>query len=409
MSSEITKSPYKSLYFQYSEKRKDCEELISLFDALYDLEISHSHSLEKIADQIRESKNSSCLKEILDAFCKYMTNKAHQSQQLSENLVSDIISPLKNTAKSYNSIMKKISLECNRLLKKKQKLIDETSTAKNKYWKICGSCESDLLSLDLSIDQNKIIVNRSKKDVEKYLKIYLDLVENCNRVISSFNESSKKFREDYQTESQILLENFKDSFRKFVVYDTSCVRNIQYDLETFSQMVQSCELEVLRKIVIDSAKELIYEPFQSNHPFFKSLSSNDVQFPASLEGLSKIGTLYKRDLDKILNKAYQGIKLNSSDYQQFNCIIKETMGRKCWCLCLNSYKNKGSVQLPDQGFLQISELSLSFLNECEREEDLSALKDCVFLSSVFFKENPFKKQLLRDAISSHSIFENIDV
>mmetsp|Transcript_14056 Transcript_14056/g.14101 ORF Transcript_14056/g.14101 Transcript_14056/m.14101 type:complete len:135 (+) Transcript_14056:27-431(+) len=122
-----------SLFYQFTERKKECESIINLFQEISHLQNTYSYNLENITNQVAFGQLSGSLNEAWAAMNKYFLNKAHQSQQFAENLDSDVIPPLQMMLKNYNYSLKKLYGDCNKISKEKQRLLEEAENSKVKY------------------------------------------------------------------------------------------------------------------------------------------------------------------------------------------------------------------------------------------------------------------------------------
>jgi hypothetical protein len=247
-----------------------------------------------------------------------------------------------------------------------------------------------------------------KQELDTNLVVYQETIDKYKKFKENLKDLMTPVLNTYEIQEIERLEAIKDSLRKLIVYDTSYIRNIQYDLDTLAHHMESINPVSDLKLVIDESLNetdtfsFEFEKYNGEHPAFKNFAGN-VNIPVPLQEkwaeIPVIGTIediYKSELEIILIKAFNGKDLSSEDFQQFNTLVKDSVGRKAWIMILQR-KNK---EIIDNGFELLGELMISVLNECERFIDIDTIKENLKFSNYFCNSTGKK---LANLIKVHSI------
>ena len=93
----------------------------------------------------------------------------------------------------------------------------------------------------------------------------------------------------YEIQEKDRLESIKDCLRKLVVYDTSYIRNVQYDLDTLAHYMESINPNSDLKLIIDESigegeyPIIEFESYNGEHPRYNSFIGTFVSIPIPLQ------------------------------------------------------------------------------------------------------------------------------
>ena len=391
------------------KSRKAVEDLVKFFKARVDIEESHMRGLERLANfsvQVREGTILSAVNAMKNDYY----SRAFQCKTLIDFINSDIINFLQNLNLTQSEILKPINLEAGKVIKIKESFISNILKCKKGYFRACEECERLTISLDNTVTQgarekvlNKLV--QEKQNLDSALQQY----QYTLNAYSSFKEGYKDLLTPalnyHELQEKERLEAMKDSLRKLVVYDTSYIRNVEYDLNSLAKFVEAINPGSDFKMIIDDCTEtdlpqLEFEQFSTTMPLStltgqlkqnRSLSNNN---NGEMEPGSVL-EVYLTELEAVFQKLH--IDLDPEDFQIFNSLVKDSIGRKAWIQVL---KGK-SAKLRTKAYDQLAELMISLLNECERNNDSTTLMDSLLYINHFRNK---KGELLNKLLSFHSIW-----
>lgn len=408
--------------------KKAVDELLSFFKLIVNADENYAKVLENISNFQFLLLRGSMLEAAL-ALKHDISNKAVQIRAFVENMAQDIIKPLQTLQNFPIEQAKILSAEAQKIIKIKESYYEKLTKQKEKFWKSCNECEKITQTLEQPQSQNlrekyleKLIKHKDSLDSD--LKLYKDQIDSWDRVISNYKALMKPVLESYEKNELYRLGCMKDQLRKFIVYEASYIRNLQYEIDSLASCMENLDIQKdLETLVFQVAQPVPpeFEAYKGSHPAYKNVSSSGLLFaiPLPIQDpkwseivfQGSIEDMYKTEIDIITLKACQGYDLVSEDFVQFNSLIKDSLGRKAWIWSMNL--KKSSSLLTDKGYIQLGELMLSILNEviyiqCERTQDFYTIKSTLIFASIFYKDSGSKLNLIK-LISSHSLWSRFDI
>lgn len=87
------------------------------------------------------------------------------------------------------------------------------------------------------------------KEAKESERAYISSLNSANNVRDIFLEGTKRILQEFQTLEEKYIEFVKDLMRKYVVYQVSNVRNLQYDIDKKAK-VRIIELIIYLLLII---------------------------------------------------------------------------------------------------------------------------------------------------------------
>lgn len=411
---------FTTVYKNAGKSKRSVEDIVRFFRLRVEVEEDHMKGLEKLANFNLMIQEGTILNAV-NALKNDCYSRAFQAKTFIESINTDIITLLSNIQKSQSDAIRPYYMEAQRIQRIKDGHFSEIQNCKKKYWKSCQECEKITNSLEEVLNQKEREKLLSKLATEKHnldenLMNYQDSVESYKKFKTGVKDAMTPVMNVYELQEKERLESIKDSLRKLVVYDTSYIRNIQYDLDTLAHYMESINPYSDIKLMIDESQSEIgeypdmeFESYNGEHPAFKNFSSTLITIPVPLQEkwaevpiLGSIGEMYQKNLEIIAVKVFKGKDLNSQDFQQFNTLVKDSIGRKAW---LNVISTKSSI-LVGHGLEFLAELMISLLNECERVSDSEIVKQVLKYINAFTDDSG---ETLLKFLKVHSIWGKLEI
>ena len=273
--------------------------------------------------------------------------------------------------------------------------MDRHDKAKIRYLKACKETETVTIMLENSInlpgDRRNRLINKfvtCKKEIDESLKQYKSSVDAANDYKSKHDDMMDKILQIYQKHEETRLEEMKDALRKYVVYQTAYLRNMQYDVEQLSKSMEGINTEAdIQQFITEHATEkprlpaLEFEAYQGTHPSYTNLGPNSPMptiphaSPAAqtrsqpapdLEILQREAALevqWKGAMDEIMTKVYQNEQLSADNYAHFNIMVKERLGRKLWTGFIVNQRATNGPEISSEIYDALGNMSISLINE----------------------------------------------
>mmetsp|Transcript_27525 Transcript_27525/g.49625 ORF Transcript_27525/g.49625 Transcript_27525/m.49625 type:complete len:644 (-) Transcript_27525:1369-3300(-) len=400
------------------ERRKGTEELMHFFKELASSEEAYAKGLERVGTHPHMVTTQGTLAHAVAAFKQDCIKRATHSKTLAENITKDLVESLREMLKNQAFSIKKFSAEGKSLEKQRGTLLSQLEKCRLRYMKACSDNEqiTYLLESGMTADKRTKLISRlvsSKKELDESVIAYQSSVEASNTFKERYDGMMAKVLEAYQRQEENRLEVMKDSLRKFVVYETSQMRNVQYDLEALSRAVESVNTKVDLLQFIDTHSSdkhdtgaYTFEPYKGTHPAFKNLGSSTPISTIPHAPDANLGAQtyesWSKEMDELIEKAWIGEEFSTRGYMTFNLMAKENLGRQVFCESLEKRRTEGRL-LTEATFLKIAELMLAVLNESERHRDYRTAKSCVDLSQTLRNE---EDQPLQKLVQGHTVWRN---
>lgn len=377
------------------KSNRSVEDIIRFFRLKIEVDEDYMKGLEKLANYTVMLRDGTILNAV-NALKNNSYSKAFQVKTLIDSIKADIIIPLSNLLKTQSDIIKPYNTEAIKIQTLKDSLIEKVATSKKKYWKSCQECEKTTFSLEEALAQNvrEKLLNRltvEKELLDRNAADYYDSIDKYKLFKDSVKDKMIPILNLYEIQEKERLDSIKDALRKLVVYDTSMIRNIQYDLDTLAHYMESINTISDLKFMIDESlgqsefPNIEFEAYTSEH-----------SAPTTSTEASHVS-----ELQSIYNKVFENQELTPEDFLMFNTLIKDPIGRKAWASLFEK-----TPSLIQNNFELLGELMISLLNECERAVDVNVIKECLKYSGYFYNESGNK---LSKITKVHSIWSKFEI
>ena len=361
-----------------TQGKKAIEEMIQFLKLITQAEENYAKSLESICNfQFLLVKGS--MLEAGHAIKHDLSNKVTQIRAFIDNITQDIIKTFQTIASVPLEQAKLLTMNSSKILKIKENYFEKLSKHKEKFWKSCQECEK--ITFNLEQPQSQILrekflqkLIKHKNSLDGNLKSYQDHVDSWSDFEKYYSPLIVPVMDSYEKNEFQRLESIKDQLRKYVVYETSYIRNLQYEIDVLAKSMEELDIEKDLLGLCPVSPPIVkpeFENYKGTHSAYKNLGVSGLLFAIPLPiqepkwseivFQGSIEEMYKTEVDIISLKATQGYDLSSEDFVQFNSLIKDSLGRKAWVWSMN--QKKIDSLLSDKGFLQLGELMLSVLNE----------------------------------------------
>jgi len=265
-----------------TQRRIASEEFMRILKERASIEEAYGKGMHRLSEHSFHQFYSPTLTQALSSLKNYSRNKTEQSKSLVENITHDLLDPFKDLLKSQSVSMKKSQSEAKKLEKTKRMLLDKCEKAKDRYWKACNEYEQLTLAVESYGGQAppKLIQKHSQshKEVEVATKAYQECVADHNIHQKRYDELMPKILEVYQQHEEQRLHYMKNALRKLIVYETSYLRSLQYDIDSLAYSMESVNVNSdIQQFISDHEKPkpektfISFEPYTGTHQAFQNL------------------------------------------------------------------------------------------------------------------------------------------
>ena len=442
----------KTLYFHLH----GLKDIINLYTDQYNYQQNYALFLKKV----HNSKNQiTVFESLFKGFNSFKNDMLNQYNYLSEFLVSikdDLIKPLTNL---YDTSLQKLNYnvyEMNSLEKAYQTSVAKLENAKNNFHNFAKEAEESKIKADSYKEKNdKSLNNLIKKEETNMLnalkkakeneKLYVELIDKTNNLQDDYIEMKKRNLNEIQDLEKEIGENIKDSFRKFIVFQVSYLRNMQYDINKRSAIFENININKDINKYISSNRTNItqlykyqYIPYISkqpstiskedniNHKYSENIINNAKLFMSNIFTKERPNEMNpnsdynknKHILDEIkgiINAIFKNEKLSNEDKEIINKLLLLKKSRRQLLKEINNHclNNINSSLLNETSFDNISNLLKEGLKVLQIEKDYESAKLILNFATTFYqiigeKEKEKKKLFIQNNLINQKIFTNYE-
>ena len=430
------------------------KDIITLYTDQYNYQQSYALFLKKT----HNSKNQiTVLESLYKGFSSFKNDMLNQCNYLSEFLVSikdDLIKPLSNL---YETSLKKLDYnvyEMNSIERSYQSSVTKLENAKNNFHFYAKEAEESKIKSELYKEKkDKSLNSLIKKEETKMLnflkkakeneKMYVELIDKTNNLQDDYIEIKKRNLNEIQDIEQEIGENIKDSFRRFIVYQVSYLRNMQYDIKKKSAIFENINItKDINKYINDNKTNITqlykyeYIPYISkqpsaiskddntNHIYSEDILNNAKLFMSNIFTKERPNEMNpnsdynktKHILDEIkgiINNIFKNEKITNEDKENINKLLLLKKTRRQLLKEINNYclNNKNSSLLNEISFDNISYLLKEALKVLQIEKDYESAKLVLNFATSFYQisgEKEKKKLFIQNNLINEKIFTNYE-
>jgi hypothetical protein len=218
--------------------------------------------------------------------------------------------------------------------------------------------------------------------------------QNISKTFSVFNEFELNSLEVFGNAMKTLKDSIFD--KKLLVQD------LNGDIFNFKLVLQEFNIEDI--IIPDVTIEKYINSRQLTLPTTYSILGGEV-----IETFEEIvQKKCKNEFETLLEKAWQGGKISSEEFNYFIEQVQNVTGRKAFLFFLNSKRNSTEFCIQPSGFIFMGQLILEVLNQCEQLQDIAITKNLILLTQTFYyNSEEGQKVYLLNAVTGHSLWKDL--
>jgi hypothetical protein len=418
------KERFDLVYRYFEDSTRDAEQVVQTLRERALLEETYANGLERLAGRLPSVQGT--LLQALGALNADSLNRAAQARTLAEALTNDLAEPLVQFLKAQSRSMKPIYKD-GRLLQGDLAAASARHTeAYSRYWQACHEAEETLIQLEIQKDASKwrAKLPMLRREVDESVRFYQASIAEYNQAKERYDKAIGSVLETYQQAAEARLDTLKDSLRKFVVYETSALRNTQYDLDQVAKAMESINSKEDIQLFVHTHKQVAeldtsyrFVEYQASSVAFQRFMEEQVPAESApgLTGLlaklsdhlfPEIQTEKAREaVEPIISKVWAGQILNAEDRTNFSILVREKVGRRAWAGCLSERRQQSLCEIKPEGFATAAEQMRTVLSECERAHDSSTARQCLIFAQTFFSHEP--REFLESLVSGHPLWQQV--
>ena len=420
------------LWSSYNNVRKRIEsnflglkQFIKMLCEYHSALLSYSTNLRKIYDIECKSQNES-LQIGIKCFKSDILNQFRSLNEFISSIKDDIINPLiefreiilskirKNveetikTEKSYHNCV--IGLES--VKKNFYSSIKEIENYKTKYeiTKRQNMEENNFQDYNV-IESNEIKITTAVKSAKEKEKKYIKYIKDTNIMQEEYIEIKKRNLDQIQSLDEEMGINLKDSLRKFVIFKISYLRNLQYDLDQKTKLIENINIRkdifdyIIKNsttalppekykyspYIFDEEKKYINYTMNNNKDIYNEVKAyilNSFNLKNGKE-IMEIKSENLINIENLVNKAFSETNFNTEDKKRIMNYSELKRSRRYLLDNINKIRTKNKLNLGENAFNNIGEIlkeNIIGLNK-ENEPDFESYKLIIIISTSLYKIN----------------------
>ncbi|CAD8170592.1 unnamed protein product [Paramecium pentaurelia] len=449
---ELLFSYFTQVANQSQTGRKIIEEIIDLFEERANLEEKYAKSLEKLVANIGKLDEKSQMYKV-PIFClKSLTSsRQYQAQSLCTQIREDLITQLRQVIQQQNGTSKKLIEEAKKMEKENLLLNQEFKRSFQDYKQKKREYEQYATVL---VVYNLLSEYSEKKRINQYYKVnqikkeYLDLEQQYKQSVFEYNSNCENSKTRMQEILNIMQEQeekrigiFQDTLIRQIIFEVSHSKNVQYDLEKITEVINEIQPKDEVAKFINNVKQEgpnLFEKTEIVH--LNSFISNSLQrfFQKEFDELLNLNN--DESVNDIIANIEQGTDVLPEDQKQQETYYAAKLINDCWkeeeisiqvfqelkkktkdnyqlrMLIIVAIQNKRlntQFKLGSIAFQNVLKLFNSLLEICLDTFDAGTSRQLMNLSFTFYQEkienNKTKCYFLSNEFAQHQVWENRDL
>ena len=411
------------------------KDIISLYTEQYNSQQNYALLLKKTHNSNNKITVFESLHKGISSFKNDMLNQYNYLSEFLVGIKDDIINPLLNL---YETSLKKLNYnvyEMTSIEQSYQLSVEKLNNAKKNFHSFAKEAEESKMKAESYKEKNDKNLNKIiKKEETKMLnflkkakeneKIYVELIDKTNNLQDDYIEIKKRNLSEIQDIEHEIGENIKDSLRKFIVFQVSYLRNMQYDVKKKSLIFENININKdINKYINDNKTSIIqlykyeYEPYISelensflkeqniDNNYSETIKNNVKLFMSNIftkERPNEINPnseynknkVISDEIKEIINKIFKNEKLSNEDKENLNKLILLKKSRRLLLIEINNYclNTINASLLNEISFENISNLFKESLKVLQIEKDYQSVKLILNLSTSFYQVSGEKEK-----------------
>ena len=241
---------------------KGLKEFIKMISEYHSILLTYATNLKKIYDMECSSQNES-LQIGISSFKSDILNQCKSLNEFLSSIKEDIIIPLCLLRENILSKIRKNLDETSKIEKAYRSCVLGIETIKKNFYSSVKEIENYKIKYEMTkrqnmeennfqdynvIESNEIKITSAFKIAKEKEKKYINYLNNTNIMQEEYIEIKKKNLNQFQQIEEELGINIKDSLRKYVIFKISYLRNLQYDLDKKTKLIENINI---RKDILD--------------------------------------------------------------------------------------------------------------------------------------------------------------
>lgn len=434
--------------YNKAEKRlelnfKGLKEFIKLISEYHSTLLSYSINLKKIYDIECTSENES-LQIGINGFKSDLLNQIKSLNEFLTSIKEDIIIPLSLLRDKFLDKIKKNLEETSKMEKGYRNYVLGVEAVKKNFYSSVKEIENYKINYELTkrqnmeennfqdynvIESNEIKITTAFKAAKEKEKKYINYLKNTNIMQEEYIEIKKKNLNQFQKIEEDMGINIKDSLRKYVIFKISYLRNLQYDLDKKTKLIENINIrkDILDYIIKNSTNAMPPEKYKYSEYKF-NFGKNYINYNLNNDtGIINEVKMYINNsfnmknakeimdaksenlinIENLVNKAFTDKILNFDDKKKIANFSVLKRSRRYLLNYLNKIRIKNKLNISENIYNNLGEILKQNISGIDKENniDFESYKLIIIISTSLYKYNFSKKIFLQNFINDCPIWK----
>ena len=429
-------SSYNKVKRRIESDFKGLKDFIKLISEYHVILLTYATNLKRIYDMECSSQNES-LQTGINSFKSDLLNQMRSLNEFISSIKDDIIIPLNLLRENILSKILKNLEETAKMERSYHSCVLGIESIKNNFYSSLKEIENYKIKYEITkrqnmeennfqdynvIESNEIKITTALKNAKEKEKIYINYIKDTNIMQEEYIEIKKKNLNEFQSIEEELGLNIKDSLRKYVIFKISYLRNLQYDLDKKSKIIENINIrkDILDYIFNNSTNAL--PPEKYNYSFYNSdLGKNYINNKLNKDkdiikevkaylnnsfNLKNVKEIMESkndnliNIENIANKAFSEKYFTYEEKRRIIYYSELKRSRRYLLNHLNKIRIKNKLNISEITFNNIGEILKQNIIGIEKENniDFESFKLIIILSTSLYKnhfseENRYKPRI----------------
>jgi len=226
------------------------EQVTAVLRSRAQLERQYGSSLVNLPDEVQLDSSGGTLHEAVDAIMANFRNRGEQSIELAEAIDNDIVLTLEEVMKQHKDMSKRMFNDAQRLENYCRDSRQAHMRLAKQYLNVCTEAEhvgqECMTSLAMKPAERSRLGARAvqlSKQAKLTQKDYMSSIEQANRAQVLLEQHMPVVLTAFQDMEEKRARCLQDCLMKLAVYDTSWLRNLQYDIDAAVKATENADPE----------------------------------------------------------------------------------------------------------------------------------------------------------------------
>ena len=404
---------------------KGLKEFIKMISEYHSILLSYATNLKKIYDMECSSKNES-LQIGISSFKSDILNQCKSLNEFLTSIKEDIIIPLCLLRENILSKIRKNLEETSKIEKAYRSCVLGIESIKKNFYSSVKDIENYKIKYEMTkrqnmeennfqdynvIESNEIKITSAFKTAKEKEKKYINYLNNTNIMQEEYIEIKKKNLNQFQKIEEELGLNLKDSLRKYVIFKISYLRNLQYDLDKKTKLIENINIrkDILDYIIKNSTNAIPPEKYKYSEykcdigkNYFNYKLNNDIDIinevkmyitnSFNMKNAKEIMETKKENIiniETLSNKVFTDKILTYDDKKKLMNFSELKRSRRYLLNQLNKIRIKNKLNISENIYNNLGEILKQNILGIDKEDniDFESYKLIIILSTSLYKNN----------------------